>query len=65
MKKQIARLDGHCRRFIDLSPFVSLATTDAEHHLEASPRGGPLGFVKVTEAGDLLLPDAPGNNRLD
>src|SRR6185295_14711965 len=27
--------------------------------------GGPPGFVKVTEGGDLLLPDSPGNNRLD
>src|SRR4029453_6624608 len=43
----------------------SLATSDAAHNMDASPRGGPPGFVKVTESGDLLLPDAPGNNRLD
>jgi len=65
VRKQLARLDVHCRSFIALSPFVILATTGAEHHLDASPRGGPPGFVKVTEAGDLLLPDSPGNNRLD
>ena len=65
VRKQLPRLDVHCRRFIALSPFVILATTDAEHHLDASPRGGPPGFVKVTDAGDLLLPDSPGNNRLD
>jgi len=65
VSKQLPRLDVHCRRFIALSPFVILATTDAEHHLDASPRGGPPGFVKVTDAGDLLLPDSPGNNRLD
>ena len=65
VRKQIPHLDVHCRGFIALSPFVILATTDAAHHLDASPRGGPPGFVKVTEEGDLLLPDSPGNNRLD
>ena len=33
--------------------------------LDASPRGGPPGFVKCTDAQHLLLPDAGGNNRLD
>lgn len=31
----------------------------------AAPRGGDPGFVKVTEGGALLIPDAPGNNRVD
>jgi hypothetical protein len=65
VRKQITRLDVHCRRFIELSPFVILATSDTAHNMDASPRGGSPGFVKVTESGDLLLPDAPGNNRLD
>jgi len=65
VRKQIPHLDVHCRVFIALSPFVILATTDAAYHLDASPRGGPPGFVKVTDGGDLLLPDSPGNNRLD
>jgi PPOX class probable FMN-dependent enzyme len=33
--------------------------------LDASPRGGEPGFVKVRDAHTLLIPDAPGNNRLD
>ena len=33
--------------------------------MDASPRGGDPGFVKVVDAGTLLIPDAPGNNRLD
>ncbi len=65
VKKQIAALDEHCRRFIALSPFLILATSDTAHHLDASPRGGPPGFVKVAADGALLIPDAPGNNRLD
>jgi PPOX class probable FMN-dependent enzyme len=65
VRKQIAALDIHCRRFVELSPFLILATTDAAHNTDASPRGGAPGFVKVTGEGDLLIPDAPGNNRLD
>ncbi|OGB01049.1 MAG: phosphohydrolase [Burkholderiales bacterium RIFCSPHIGHO2_12_FULL_69_20] len=65
VKKQIDALDIHCRHFIALSPFVLLASSDAEHNLDASPRGGEPGFVKVADAHTLLLPDSPGNNRLD
>jgi uncharacterized protein len=65
VRKQIASLDAHSRRFIELSPFVVLATTNAQHQLDASPRGGEPGFVKVSAEGELLIPDAPGNNRLD
>ena len=63
--KEIPTLDLHCRNFIRLSPFVILATSDREHNMDASPRGGEPGFVKVTDGGELLIPDAPGNNRLD
>jgi hypothetical protein len=65
VKKQIPTLDAHCRRFIALSPFVVIATGDEQFNVDASPRGGDPGFVKIDAAGRLLLPDAPGNNRLD
>ena len=65
LKKEIPSLDTHAVRFIGLSPFVVLASSDADGHMDASPRGGDAGFVKVLNAQTLLLPDAPGNNRLD
>jgi hypothetical protein len=65
VKKEIPALDRHCRDFIALSPFVVLATADAVGRMDASPRGGTPGFVKVDATGALLIPDAPGNNRLD
>lgn len=65
VKKQLARLDKHCLRFIGLSPFVVLASGSKEGHFDASPRGGEPGFVKAPDSGTLLMPDAPGNNRLD
>ena len=61
VKKEIRALDVHCRHFIALSPFVVVATANATHDLDASPRGGEPGFVKVTSGGELLIPDAPGN----
>jgi len=63
--KQIAALDRHCKRFIELSPFVVLASADDQNRCDASPRGGDPGFVKVTGDATLLIPDSPGNNRLD
>jgi len=65
VKKQLAHLDKHCLRFIELSPFVVLASGGTRGHLDASPRGGAPGFVKAPDSHTLLIPDAPGNNRLD
>ncbi len=65
VKKQLPALDKHCRQFISLSPFVVLGSQGADDALDASPRGGAPGFVKVTDAAQLLIPDSPGNNRLD
>ena len=65
LKKEIPVLDAHAVQFIGLSPFVVLASSDAQGHMDASPRGGNAGFVKVLDPQTLLVPDAPGNNRLD
>ena len=65
VKKQIDHIDLHCARFIALSPFVIVATVDGQGALDASPRGGAPGFVWVADARTLLIPDSPGNNRLD
>jgi PPOX class probable FMN-dependent enzyme len=64
-RKEIRHLDRHCQRFIALSPFVVLASADDANRCDASPRGGDPGFVKVIDDTTLLIPDAPGNNRLD
>lgn len=64
-KKQLPALDVHCTRLVALSPLAVLASSDAAMEMDASPRGGQPGFVKVRDAHTLLIPDAPGNNRLD
>lgn len=63
--KQLACLDAHCRRFIGLSPFLVIASGGAGRSMDASPRGGAPGFVRVIDETTLLIPDAAGNNRLD
>lgn len=65
IKKQLAAIDAHCRVYIERSPFLILATVGASGMLDVSPRGGVPGFVKVVDEQTLLIPDAPGNNRLD
>ena len=65
LKKELPSLDVHSKRFIGLSPFVVLSSGGTHGDLDASPRGGEPGFVKVLDAQTLLIPDAPGNNRLD
>lgn len=64
-KKAIPRLDRHCRRFIELSPFCVLATADASGAMDCSPRGDAPGFVRVVDDTTLLIPDRVGNNRVD
>ena len=64
-KKELPQLDVHATRFIGLSPLVVLSSAGANGALDASPRGGEPGFVKVLDPQTLLIPDAPGNNRLD
>ena len=62
-KKQLDHLDQHCASFIALSPFVVIASGSGS--LDASPRGGAPGFIRILDKNTLLIPDAPGNNRLD
>ncbi|MEO1541692.1 MAG: MSMEG_1061 family FMN-dependent PPOX-type flavoprotein [Pseudomonadota bacterium] len=62
--KELTTLDDHCRAFIAASPFVIL-TTSGPQGLDVTPRGDAPGFIEVEDGTHLLLPDRPGNNRLD
>jgi uncharacterized protein len=59
--KILPRLDEVMKEFIGKSPLVFISTVDAQGHLDISPKGDPCGFVKVDAAGNLLIPDRPGN----
>jgi hypothetical protein len=62
--KQIDRLDRHCRAFIAASPFLVMATSDGTR-LDVSPKGDRPGAVMVEDDRHLLIPDWPGNSRID
>jgi uncharacterized protein len=65
LRKELDHLDGHCRDFIALSPFVLLSSSSHEGACDVSPKGGPPGFVQVLDERRLVIPDATGNRRLD
>jgi uncharacterized protein len=58
-------IDDHARKFIAMSPFCVIATSGSDGSVDASPRGGHPGFVRVEGPSRLLMPDRPGNNRID
>ncbi len=63
--KQLNHVEKHCASFIGLSPFVCIGTSRDGALPDVSPKGGEPGFVKIQDPKTLLLPDWPGNNRLD
>jgi len=62
--KEIDHVNAHYRAFIEAAPFCTLATS-GPGGLDCTPRGDPPGFVRVLDEKTLLIPDRPGNNRLD
>ena len=63
--KELTYIDPHLKRFISLSPFLVISSSDQHHQMDSSPRGGDAGFVKVLDSQTILIPDSIGNNRLD
>jgi PPOX class probable FMN-dependent enzyme len=59
------RLNHLTRQFIERSPFVCVATASADGGLDVSPRGDPVGFVRILDECTLLMPDRPGNRIAD
>jgi PPOX class probable FMN-dependent enzyme len=65
VRAQLTALDQHCRAFIAHSPFLLLGTANSEGKGDVSPKGDPPGFVQVLDDRTLVIPDRPGNRRLD
>jgi PPOX class probable FMN-dependent enzyme len=64
VRKEVGFLHPHYQAMIAASPFALLATAGPSG-LDVSPRGDAPGFVAVEDAHTLLLPERPGNNRVD
>jgi uncharacterized protein len=63
--KVIFYLDSHVIDFLLKSPLVILSTSDSNGFCDASPRGDAAGFIKVIDDHTFIIPERPGNKRLD
>ena len=58
------RLSDFHEAYLRQASFFCLATA-GERGLDASPRGGPPGFVQVLDERTVAFADWPGNNRIE
>lgn len=65
LKKERQELDPYSLQFLSLSSFALLSTSSRDGALDCSPRGDYPGFIQALDNQTLLIPDRPGNNRLD
>jgi uncharacterized protein len=63
--KVLRELDEHARDYITRSRFCVLATCGGDGTCDVSPRGEPGAIALVLDPTTLVLPDRPGNRRLD
>lgn len=63
--KERPGLDSHTRAFIARSPFLLMATSGVDGTCDVSPKGDAPGFVVVLDDRRLVIPERPGNKRLD
>ncbi|WP_187363978.1 pyridoxamine 5'-phosphate oxidase family protein [Streptomyces piniterrae] len=59
------RLHDLDRQWLARSPFCLIATSDADGRCDVSPKGDPAGFTHVLDETTLVIPDRPGNKRMD
>jgi len=64
-RKTLSVLDKHCGIFIGRAPFVLIASADASRNVDVSPKGDPVGFVKIIDKNTLAIPDRLRNKRAD
>ncbi|RUS47934.1 pyridoxamine 5'-phosphate oxidase family protein [Cohnella sp. AR92] len=63
--KVIHHLDSHCSDFISLSPLVFISSSDDQGFCDVSPRGDAPGFVYILDDKRIVIPERPGNRRMD
>jgi PPOX class probable FMN-dependent enzyme len=63
-KAVLDRLVDFHRDYLAKATFFCLST-GSERGLDASPRGGPPGFVRALDAFTVAFADWPGNNRIE
>ncbi|SDL15495.1 hypothetical protein SAMN05216298_2784 [Glycomyces sambucus] len=64
-EKERFRLHPRDLEWLAASPYVVVATTDAEGNCDASPKGDPPGIVHVLDDTTVAIPERKGNRRVD
>jgi PPOX class probable FMN-dependent enzyme len=59
------RLSDVQRDWLAHSPLAFVATADAMGRVDVSPKGDPPGFTHVLDDRTIVIPERPGNKRLD
>lgn len=64
VKSKLRLIDDHMAHFIRLAPFVCIAS-ESPDGVDASPRGGESGFVRVLDRHHVAFGDWMGNNKIE
>lgn len=65
VKKSIGLISEEAKGFIAQSPLLFLSTSSGDGACDVSPRGDAPGFVHVASPRQLVIPERPGNKRVD
>lgn len=63
--KVLPALEPLHEQFLAVSPLVMIGTTDAEGGCDVSPKGDPEQVAHVIDPHTLVIPERPGNKRMD
>ncbi|MEV5410185.1 pyridoxamine 5'-phosphate oxidase family protein [Thermopolyspora sp. NPDC052614] len=63
--KERAALHEVDRQWLAASPFCLVATSAPDGTCDVSPKGDPPGFTLVLDDTTIVIPDRPGNRRVD
>ncbi|PLS18156.1 phosphohydrolase [Bacillus sp. M6-12] len=63
--KVIDHLDVHCAEFLKKTPYIVISTCNDDGQCDASPRGDSPGFIHIVNSKQFVIPERPGNRRLD
>lgn len=65
LKKSVSVITEQCKKFISMSPLFFLSTSNADGTCDVSPRGDLPSEIKVLNEHQFVIPDRPGNKRVD
>ena len=65
VKKSVSILNEQCKQFISKSPLFFLSTSNSNGKCDVSPRGDLHNTIKILNDKQFVIPDRPGNKRLD